>query len=189
MTTARVYRPHHIRQRLSLNGSLYGCTDSSTAMFADAVSVGAVRITEAGVRKMSSEPIPDPASPGLSIPQAIAVLWKLRITAIDKSGQTFDQLGTYLRQERRVLLQHDMFYLNDGCAHGHVGHCMLLQAERTIDGKMQILGNNPMCNDAKWYPVANLRRAAEAFGDQTGVPGNGIRFAVSHPVPRIAVGY
>jgi hypothetical protein len=188
MTTARVYRPHHIRQRLNLNGHLYGCTDSSTAMFADAVTVGGTRISELGVRKMSSEPTPDPASPGLNIPQAIAVLFKLRIAATDKTGEDFDHLRAYLRQERRVILQLDMYYLNDGCGgRNHVGHALLLQAERRIDGKTMILGNNPMCTGAKWYPFATLQRAADAFADQTGLGGNAIRFAISHPVPRIAV--
>jgi hypothetical protein len=184
--TAHIYRPVHLRQRLTLNGKLIGCTDTTTAMFADAVTIGGCRITEAGVRKLSSEPVPDPASPGLSIPQAIAVLWKLRISAADATGQNFDTLRNHLRQGRRIILQHDMFYLNDGCASGHVGHCMLLQEERTFDGKTQILGDNPMCGTAKWYPVARIKAAAEAFGDQSGVPGDGIRFAISKIIPKIA---
>ena len=184
--TARIYRPVHLKQHLTLNGKLYGCTDTSTAMFADAVTLGGVRITEAGVRKLSSEPVPDPASPGLSLPQAIAVLWKLRITATDRTGQTFDQMRKALQEDRRVILQHDMYYLNDGCSHGHVGHAMLLQAERSVKGRTMILGDNPMCGTAKWYPLSVIRHAAEAFGDQTNVPGAGIRFAVSRIVPRMA---
>lgn len=64
---------------------------------------------------------------------------------------------------------------------------MLLQAERVIDGHTMILGNNPMASTARWYTVAELKAAADAFGNQTGVPGDGIRFAISRIVPRIAV--
>lgn len=187
MTTGR-YRPTHIRQRLTLDGKLYGCTDTVTAMFADAATVGGARTTEAGVRKMSSEPIPDPASPGLNIPQAIAVLWKLRIGASDKSGQTWEDLIAYLDQGRYIMLQHDLYYLRDGG--GHVGHNMLLQTRRKLasaNGAMRIFGNNPTQTVAKWYPPSYVREAAEAFGRQTGVAGNGIRFAISRIVPRIEV--
>lgn len=188
MTVARVYRPTHQKQRLrTSSGVLYGCTDTSTAMFAEAVTVGGAKITEAGVRALSSEPQYDPASPGLNLPQAIAVLWRLRITAADKSGETFDQVRKYLRADRRVILQHDLYYLKDGTGGHHVGHAMLLQAERVIDGHPMILGNNPAANTARWYTIAELKTAAEAFGKQTGVTSNGVRFAISRVVPRIAV--
>lgn len=190
MTTARLYRPVHQKQKLrTASGSLYGCTDTTTAMFADAVTVGAVKITEAGVRKMSSEPIPDPASPGLNIPQAIAVLWKLRIGCADASGQDFDALLRYLNHGsgRRIIFQHDLYYLKDGTGGKHVGHCMLLQAQRVIDGKQMILGNNPMMTGAHWYTIAELKAAGEAFGKQSGVANNGVRFAISKVVPMIAV--
>lgn len=188
MTTAARYRPTHIRQRLTLNGKLYGCTDTVTAILADAATIGGTRITEAGVRKMSSEPVPDPASPGLNIPQAIAVLWKLRILATDKTGETWDDLLHYLDQGRYVMLQHDLYYLGDGG--GHVGHNMLLQTRRRLasaNGAMRIFADNPAISTAKWYEPARVRQAAEAFADQTHVPGSGLRFAVSRIVPRIAV--
>lgn len=188
--TASIYRPTHQQQKRTLNGKLIGCTETSAAMFADAVTLGGTKTTEAGIRALSSEPTPDPASPGLNIPQVIAALWKLRIAATDKSGESWDDLRRYLQADRRIILQHDMFYLGDECGGAnHVGHCMILQAERRVSGKTRILGNNPMCTGPKWYGLKNLRLAAEAFGDQTGVPGNGIRFAVSRVVPRIAVGY
>ncbi len=192
MTTARVYRPTHIQQRLrTASGALYGCTDSCGAMMADAVTLGGVKITEAGFRKLSPEPIPDPQSPGLNIPQFIATLAKLRIAAYDKTGETWDDLVRYLDEDRRVMLQLDMYTLND-CGRGRVGHAVFLQAKRRItlpDGResTRILGNNPMCGGSKWYTRSQLKPAAEKFGDQTGVPGNGIRFAVSRIVPRMAV--
>jgi hypothetical protein len=190
MTTGR-YRPAHQQQHLRLNGSLYGCTDTSTAMFIDAATVGGAKITEAGVRKLSSEPIPDPASPGLNIPQAVAVAWKLRVSMIDKSGETWGDLITYLDQGRYILLQHDMYYLRDGCGGGgHVGHAMLLQTRRRLKsagGAMRIFGNNPMCPNQKWYNPDYIKQAAEAFGKQTGVANGGLRFAISRIVPKIEV--
>lgn len=189
MTTARVYRPVHIQQKLRTPlGVLYGCTDTSTAMFADAVTLGGTRITEAGVRKMSSEPNPDPASPGLNLSQAQAVLSKLRIVSSDKTGHTWGELVDYLHAERRIILQHDMYYLDDKTGgRNHVGHAMLLQALRRFDGKWQILGNNPTMTEAHWYSPDALKKAATVFADQTNVPGDGIRFLISRVVPRMAV--
>jgi hypothetical protein len=188
---SRIYRNAHIQQKLrTSSGALYGCTDSCGAMWADSVTLGGVRITEAGFRKMSPEPIPDPASPGLNIPQFIATLQKLRIAALDKSGETWTDLMKYLDGDRRVMLQLDYWTLND-CGRAHVGHAVFLQAHRTItlkDGRKasRILADNPACSVGKWYPPSQLRAAAEAFGDSTGVPGAGIRFAVSRIVPRMA---
>ncbi len=189
---ARVYRPTHIQQKLRTpSGSLYGCTDTCGAMMADAVTLGGVKITEAGFRKLSPEPIPDPQSPGLNIPQFVATLAKLRIAAYDKSGETWDDLIRYLEEDRRVMLQLDNYTFND-CGRSHVGHAVFLQAKRQItlaDGtrSTRILGDNPMCSGAKWYTRSQLKPAAEKFGDQTGVPGAGIRFAVSRIVPMMAV--
>ncbi len=186
-TKARLYRPAHIQQKLRTpSGSLYGCTDSSFAMFADAVTLGGVKITEAGVRKMSTEPVPDPQSPGLNIPQGIAVMAKLRIAAYDKSGQTWAHVIDYLNEDRRVVLQVDNYVLND-CGRSHIGHCIFLQAVRKINGVYKILADNPACSTAKWYSPATLKAAAIRFGDQTNVPNDGIRFAVSRIVPRMAV--
>lgn len=188
---SRIYRNRHIQQRLRTeSGALYGCTDTCGAMFADSVTLGGVRITEAGFRKLSPEPIPDPASPGLNIPQFVATLAKLRIAAYDKSGHTWADLVAMLDDDRRVMLQLDNYTLND-CGRGRVGHAVFLQAKREItlaSGKraVRILADNPACSTSKWYPPSQLRDAAEAFGDQTGVPGAGIRFAVSRIVPRIA---
>ena len=189
--TARIYRNAHIQQKLrTASGTLYGCTDSCGAMFADSVTLGGVRTTEAGFRKMSPEPIPDPASPGLNIPQFIATLWKLRIVSIDKTGETWADLIRYLNEDRRVMLQLDNYTFND-CGRSRVGHAVFLQAQREItlgSGKRatRILADNPMCSVGKWYPPSQLKNAAEVFGDQTGVPGAGIRFAVSRIVPRMA---
>lgn len=200
-TQALVYRPTHHRQTMrapstppyvaaGTAGKLIGCTDTVTGMFADAVTHGGTNIGESGIRKLTGEVPPDPKSPGLNLPQAIAALWKLRIAAADKSGETWADLLRYLDQGRYIILQHDMHFLGDGCGDNHVGHCMLLQTRRRLasaNGAIRIFGNNPMCPTAKWYVPSKVKEAAEAFGDQTGVPGNGIRFAISRTVPRIAV--
>ena len=189
---ARIYRNRHIQQRLrTSSGALYGCTDTCGAMFADSVTLGGVKITEAGFRKLSPEPQYDPHSPGLNIPQFIATLAKLRIAAFDKSGETWGDLVEYLGEDRRVLLQLDLHTLND-CGSSSIGHAVFLQALRKItlaNGKREyrILGDNPLCTGSKWYSPATLKAAAERFGDQTNVPGNGIRFAVSRVVPYMAV--
>ena len=189
MTKARVYLPVHIQQKLRTPlGVLYGCTDSSTAMLEDAGKLGGTRISELGVRRLSSEPNPDPASPGLNLSQAQGVLTKLRIASSDKTGYTWAELIDYLHAGRRVILQHDMYYLDDPTGgRAHVGHAMLLQAARHFDGRWQILGNNPAMGQAHWYSPEALKRAATVFADQTNVPGDGLRYLISRVVPLMAV--
>ena len=189
---ARIYRNAHIQQKLrTTSGALYGCTDSCGAMFADSVTLGGVKITEAGFRKLSPEPQYDPNSPGLNIPQFVYTLGKLRIKAYDKSGETWTDLVDYLGEDRRVMLQLDLRTLND-CGNSPIGHAVFLQALRKITlangtREYRILGDNPLCSVSKWYSPATLKAAAERFEDQTGVPGAGIRFAVSRIVPYMAV--
>src|SRR4249920_1508565 len=185
MTTARIYRPHHVKEHISFQGKLISCSESTTVMLADAVTFGAVRVTQEFIRAHSTEPVPSPLSPGLSIPQCLRVLRNdLHIGGmVDQTGKSWDVLWNNLNDDRRVMLQ---CYMNElhSCASGKVGHMILLQAYRKGRG---VLANDPMCTTAKWYTPQDIKRAAETFADATGVPGAGLRFAVSKVVPRVAV--
>jgi hypothetical protein len=165
-------------------GKLISCSESVGCMTADAVTFGAVRLTQETFRALSSEPHPDPASPGLNIPQVLAVLRGLRIVGmVDNTGDAWGALFARLNQDRRVILQVENAELHD-CSSSRTGHMILLQAYRAGRG---ILANNPLCDAAHWYKPSVIRRAAEVFADATGVPGAGLRFAVTRPLPRVAV--
>lgn len=72
--------PGHITPfKPQLGDGVYGpfdCTANSAAMAIDYASCGTVRLTGAQVRAQSSEPKPDPDSPGLNLPQVAAVAAK-----------------------------------------------------------------------------------------------------------------
>lgn len=183
-TVARIYRPAHIQETIRLGGNLISCSESSSAMLADAVTLGAIKVTQQWIRAHSSEPIPNPASPGLNIPQCLAVLRSLQIGGlVDATGQTWPQAFARLNEDRRLLLQVDMSRLGS-CNSAKVGHMIHVQAYRKGRG---ILVNDPMCKAAHWLRPRDVRAAAEAFANATGVPGDGIRFAYSRRVPRVAV--
>lgn len=177
-----IYRPV---QRYQLNKAdpigKFGCSNYSFAMYADAVTIGGLKISGADARKISSEPKPNPQSPGLNIDQLVEVADKLRIDLWDRTGLTWRHLIQFLKEDRRILLQLKNEELKDGTT-TDVPHMILLQAIRSKG----ILGNNPLLKTAFWYNESNVKRAAEEFGRDTNVPGDGIRFAVSKPIPRIA---
>ncbi len=180
--TARIYRPTHIRQRATYAGKLIGCSETSTAMLADAVSMGAVKLTEIQSRSLSSEPHPDPASPGLNIPQCLGILRKLRIVGtFDATGRTWSQFVDDLQFERRCLVQ-----LYQGVLTGRgktVPHMVLVQAYRSIG----FLINNPLDAANVWVSPERLRAAMTTYAADTGVPNKGLRYAASKAVPRVGV--
>lgn len=188
---AAIYRPRHQRQLVASdkNGSK-NCTAYSAAMFVDAVTLGGSKVTGKQVRAWSSEPVPDPGSPGLNIPQVVAVLSRLGVVLDDRTGQPWAAVEAALDQDRRVVAQ--ISYLELGaarCQHGDFGHAMLLQARRKRAGGIpgfEILANDPLCSTAKWYDDTAIHRAMEKFGDETHLPGPGLRWATGRVVPRPA---
>jgi hypothetical protein len=150
-------------------------------MYADAISMGAVRITGKQVRAMSNEPTPSPSSPGLNIKQLMAVAKKLHIPLYDRTGLSFDSMIGLIGGGRRALAQ--VSYLELGqhrCQSGDFGHMILLQAINHDE----VLGNDPLCSAARWYPIPVVEKAMRKFAQETSQ--SGVRFAVSPIIPKIA---
>lgn len=188
---ARIYRPAHKRQRLRLaDGTLYGCTDTVTAMFADAVTFGAIDVTESWVRRHSTEPTPDPDSPGLNIPQAREVLRAdLHLTSFDGSGLRWPRLWELIGENRRMLAQ--VWYDELPGISARIGHAILLQARRQRAGApsgWEFLVNDPMRSDAVWIADDYIRGAMEEWGRRTGMSGGALRFAYSEALLYVAAG-
>lgn len=183
-TVPRIYRPRHVKEHVRLGGKLISCSECVGVMAADAASLGAVQLTQEAFRAMSSEPVPDPVSPGLNLPQVVEVHRKLRIVGtVDRTGDSWGELWAFLNGDRRILLQVQMADLRS-CAPGRTGHMILLQAYRRGKG---IIVNDPMCDTARWMRPSVVRAAAESFANETHVPGDGLRFAITRRIPRVAV--
>ena len=176
----KLYRPHHVRETIRNSaGYLVSCTDASFAMFADAVTLGGVKITQQRVRALTGRS----SETGINLVDLAKVANVLGIGYSDKSGHTWGDLVAYLDAERRVILQLDDYLLQSPCYRGHVGHAILVQSIRGT----QMLVNDPMCSKYEWLPASHVKAAAVAFGASTGLPAGGLRFAISRVVPRIAV--
>lgn len=187
---AKMYRPTHIRQRLTLNGVLIGCTDTSFAMFADATTLGGTILTERDVRNMSDERLPDPSSPGLNLPQLVRVASQLHIRLINRSGLGPDSLRDYLDHNQKVIAQlaYGSIALGYKCQSGSFGHAMLLQTRAKLDsfgGAYGILANDPLCDGPKWYREDDIIGAMRDFAQQSGL-ATGLRMAVGRRVPMLA---
>jgi hypothetical protein len=181
---ARIYRPAHQQQKRTFNGKLIGCTETSFAMFVDAVTFGGCIVSESHVRSLSNEPVPNPASPGLNIDQIDDVAKKLRVEYNDATGTAWTTLVKWLDQNRRIHAQ--LWYADIGGT--NIGHAILIQARRTRSGKREMLINDPMKKAEQWIAESKVKTAMDRFGTMTGVPGLGLRFAYSKRLPYVAAG-
>lgn len=189
---ARIHRPTHQRQLVSSDKyGKYNCTAYAMAMFADAVTLGGCRVKGRQIRAWSDEPVPDPTSPGLNLSQIIVVANKLGIELDNRTGDTWAEAMDLLDGDRRIIAQVSYAELGKArCQGADFGHAILLQARRRRPGGIagwEILANDPLCTAAKWYQDDLVREAMAKFGDETHVPGAGLRFATSRVVPQIAV--
>jgi hypothetical protein len=149
------------------------------AMFADATTMGGLKVTEAQVRYLSGEAVPDPSSPGLNLPQLVAVSKKLHISLQNRTGSGGDTVKAYVEKNQKVIAQ--LWYAGIGGT--PIGHAVLLQALR--DGKF--LMNDPMKTAAEWRDADQVISAMKEFATRTGL-NTGLRFAVGRQVQKMGVG-
>jgi hypothetical protein len=108
---AHAYRAADVRQ---INPSdpwgRYNCTAYSLARLLDYATLGGLVGVSGGlVRALSDEPTPDKGSPGLNIPQMVAVAHRLHVELVDRTGAGWAALMRYLQERRAILLQLDAF--------------------------------------------------------------------------------
>lgn len=190
---ARIYRAPHLRQLVSSDPyGKYNCSAVCLARATDAATLGGVKVTGRLVRELSSEPVPDPSSPGLNIGQLVAVSRKLRVPIVDRTGWSWSELVAVLDAVgpgRRVIAQLDYESLGaDRCqAGGDFGHAMTLDAYRLRGGRTEILGSDPLCTSLRWYATSRIRTAMTVFAEASGLTGGRLRWAVTREIPLIAV--
>jgi len=175
----------HMTQRVSTDPYWqYNCSAYSAAMLInDATLGGLLGITGRYVREHSSEPIPDPQSPGLNIQQIIGVSNRLRVQITDKTGRPWSELVAALEEGRRVGLQLDYGELPGASkcqARGDFGH-MIVIAKVREDG-VGMPGSDPLCSGVRVYRASELRHAAEVFARATGI-NSGVRWCTTRRIP------
>jgi hypothetical protein len=180
-----VYHKHMTQRVPSDPYWAQNCTAYCAAMaINDSVLGGLTGITGRMVRAMSSEPVPDPASPGLNLSQCVQVAKKLRVPLYDKTGQSWTLLRKAVGSgASRAIIQveYDEIPAAFRCQQSSdFGHAVLAIA---FDGD-RIRVSDPLCDMTKWYPESAIRHAAEYFAQKTGV--SGVRYAVTRVVPKVA---
>lgn len=159
------------------------CTAYCGAMLVDDATIGGlVGITGRWIRAHSSEPNPDPNSPGLNIGQVRSVMTGLHVPTEDRTGQNRDDVITALRQDRRVLLQVQYGELGAYRAQaGDFGHALVLFYDP--DGG-KVWGSDPLASKARLYPEDVMFDAARVFARKTG-QATGLRWMTTRAVQRI----
>lgn len=181
-----IYLPTHQHQGPTSGDPTWrvDCSAFCLAMYADAVTLGGVKVDAKWVRLNSGESVPDPKSPGLNIPQLDVVAAKLHIALDDRQGHPWSDLVRAIQGGRRVLAQID--YASLGTArcqpNGDFGHMLLLHYFGSSTGSLR--ASDPLCSDSKVYSSATIRKAMERFARDSGL-SQGVRFAVSRVVPQV----
>lgn len=178
------YTPPSLRQRLTYQGKLIGCTETSFAMAARAQALGGLKVTELLCRSLSGEWPPDPSSPGLNQDQLEAVARRLHMPYSDGTGGTWADVAQKLREDRKLVVQ--LWYADIGGT--PIGHALYLDVIRTTRDGVEVGGVDPMVGRRKWYRAADVRRAMETFGRRTGLPAGQVRYGFTREVPLMAVG-
>lgn len=180
-----VYHRHMTQRVPSDPNWTVNCTAYCGAMLADdSVLGGMLGITGKLIRAKSSEPNPDPGSPGLNIAQVRSVLTGLRIATQDMTGNPRGDVLDAIEEGRRVLLQ--IAYRGLGgrrCqADGDFGHAVVLVK---IAGDGDLWASDPLCDRAKKYPREAIFDAAQEFARDTGV-ASGLRWLMTRKIQRVA---
>ena len=184
---ARIYRPRHQYQLGPNSGPTggYDCTAYAAGMAIDRATLGGTFATGRQVRLASTEPIPDPASPGLNLPQVINVAFKWHVDLANRSGAPWDAFMRALREGRGAILQGDADQIPPGFT-GQLGfrgdHAVYVNH---VTGDGDLYWMDPLRKTgAIEIPEAIARAYAEKFARTVGTfPG--VLFATTRVTPNI----
>ena len=184
----QTYHVHMTQRKSSDPYWQFNCGAYSGAMLIEDATLGGLSgITGRVVRSLSSEPVPDPASPGLNIPQVLNVMRKLHVEATDMSGHTWSEMMTALNEQRRVTLSIDYGELPAASkcqAKGDFGHQIVLIDRQVRNGVEMVHGSDPLCSGVRFYIGDELKAAAQAFARQTNLT-TGLRWAMTRSIPKV----
>lgn len=181
-----VYRPAGQNQLTA--GDPHGgssCAAYAGAMLVDYATTGGLWISGADFRRLSDEPTPDPASPGLNLEQVCAVSRKLRVPFVNRTGQTWETLQASLRGYRGIHLSiwyealPESLRVQKNPPVG--GHSVAVTA---VDATGRLLVWDPLRGGPAWMSAAAVKAAAAAFAKRAG--GAGLYWAQTRVVPLLA---
>lgn len=178
----KTYHVHRTQKVLKDPFWMYNCTAYGLEMMLKDASLGAINITGQRIRAMSSEPQPDPASPGLNISQMVAVAAQFKVTYVNKRGHPWSELVASLDQGKRVQAAVDYGELGSyRCQGGDFGHSVVLVKVKAGD-RTKIVASDPLCSTVKEYPSRLILHAMEAWSNAHNI---GLDWAVTRAIPRI----
>lgn len=179
-----VYLPSQERQiKPSDKYGRYNCGAVAAAVAIDRATLGGVMINGQDVRRATNEPIPDPGSPGLNMAQLCKAAKTFHVDLTEVRGGTFAALLKRLGEIRGVVLAGEGTALGkDICQVGFKGGHAVFLNNLSTDGS-KIVVYNPLCPTRRYFPVATVRKYAEAFGAAHG----GLNWAYTRVTPNVTV--
>ncbi len=181
-----IYKPAHQRQINA--GDKYGgfnCTAYSAAMAIDRATMGGTIVTGRQVRANSNEPVPDPQSPGLSLPQVVNVAFGWHVELDNRSGAPWSSLLAALKEGRGLILQGDYDQMGAySCQTSFKGpHAIFCNH---VSGDGDIYTYDPLCSAGREVPAPTIRAYAEKLAKTWGsYPG--LLFATTRITPNLAL--
>lgn len=160
-----------------------GCTWTSLANGADAATGGRVSRTPSQVHALvPNDKETNPATPGWSIPDAVAAAAKLGVPLLERTGRGWAAVVDAWNRGLEVLLQGDSDQFGDGTCSGKFNgdHALVVHpAFRIVDGRRQRWIDDPICPTGRWEYESVLRAYAAKLSA-------GIRVAIfTTPVPKV----
>lgn len=184
-----IYKPGFQRQIVATDK--YGgvnCGAYSAAMAIDRATMGGLVVTGATVRRATNEPIPDPSSPGLNLPQLVNAAFGWHIELVNRSGAPWTAVLSALHEGRGLILQGDYDQVPaeySGQLSFKGDHAVYINHLST-DG-MELWWMDPLHKAGGFYiPAAVAKAYAEKFARTVHVyPG--VLFATTRITPTLAV--
>jgi hypothetical protein len=165
------------------------CGAYSNAVIVDAVSLGGCVPTGEQVRALTNEVEPNPADPGLTIPQLVAALARFGCRMEDRSGRRRASALADLRADR--YLSASTWYSSLGRWRSQKGNTDF--GHQVTIGRLDVAGTSVLLYDplsrvktGRWIPTAVIFTAMEDWGRRTGLPNMAMRYARSRRVPFLA---
>lgn len=184
-----IYKPAHQYQLGPGSGPTGGvdCTAYAAAVAIDRATLGGTKVTGRQVRLASTEPYPDPQSPGLNLPQVINVAFRWHVELVQRSGAPWASLIAALKAGRGVILQGDYDQIPPGFS-GQLSfngdHAVYVNH---VTGDGDLYWQDPLRKSGPIeIPEAIARAYAEKLSRSWGLyPG--VAFATTRVTPTIAV--
>lgn len=182
---AKLYRAEHKTQKNPNDPyGNYSCMAYAAAMAVEFATLGGVQIGGKGLRGLTNEAVPDPGSEGLTIRQIIEAAGDLHVDLFDRTGKPWSGVMAALQDNRGIVLigDRDQFKAVPCSSSFRGSHAVYIQLKKPEQG---IRVSDPLCSGSHEVSPAILRDYAEKRGNQQGLSGGGVMFAVTRSIPLI----